>query len=576
MNPFKRFFQEDIPATFSAGKWRIDLLQLKSRLTQLERQKNALLGELGTKAWGKKVKNESYSTVYGKLEELDGLAGQTQQELDVVQNKINLETTHLNTINTEFITRLKGTQSQRQVALQKLAQLQTVQKEIDQRILQFQATINQGAANLQNLKAQAGQIQASDQMDKEEKIASIQNTEAAVKTKINIAELQISTAKAELANHQVEQMPIKSEIDGYNQQIITMQDQNKLTQTPIQEQLKLLHQDLLKINEKKTRLLNQITALMPEFGGQVYKYRPLNDALTAEYAKNDVLQNEIKTIADQINLTQARLSSINSGSIQKVALAGGGLVFLVFAIVVLTVWVVPTAIKLLTPDPKSSIKLVESWQLDDCEAIGSSTGVYYDISLWENRRGDAVATAETEANLLGANDIVLDSGTNEIEIAPGGMAVSMISLDARGSRVQKIERSVNSAYFVDTSINLRNLYDAKTYFEKAKNSNNITLGLEISNKSDFGLTESQPGIALVINKQNKVIDVLMGYIEGGTIDIDSISKVIFESGSYYDTSSCFQDDYTQEEVSFWYFIPLQISTNTQNQFSVSGKAVYTP
>jgi len=576
MNPLKRFFQEDIPATFSAGKWRIDLMQLKTRLTQLEKQRNSLLGELGAKAWNNKVRNESYGTIYGKLEEIDRLAGQVQQEIDDLQNNINLETNHLNTTNAEFETRIKGTQNQRQSALQKLSQLQTVQKEIEQLISKSQTIITQGAANLQNLNNQKQQIQASEQVDKEAKISSLTNTETSVHTQINTAEIQLKSAQADLENNQVEQKPIKSEVDGYNQLLTMLQDQNKSTLSPIQEQLKQLNQKLLKANEKKTNVLNQITAMMTEFGGQVYKYHPLSEILTTEYNKVDAIQNEIKAIGDQINLTQARLSSINSGSIRKVAFTGVLLIFSIFVVVILAVWVIPTAVKLLTPDPKSSIKLVQSWTLENCTTGGPSNGVYYDISVWENRRNDAIANVEGEARLLGTNDVVLASDYIEMEIAPEGMAVSMVGLDSGGSRVQEIKRIINSTYFVETSFTEINGIDVKPFFEKARGSNNITLGLEITNKSDFGIIGSNTAFALVINKQNKVIDILVGNIEDGTIEIDSLSKVTFDSTNYYTSSTCFQGDYTQEEVTFWYFVPLQISTGSENQFSVSGKAVYTP
>ena len=573
MNPLKRFFQEDLAAAFSAGKWRIDLMQLKTRHTQLEKRKLALLGELGTKAWNAKLKNEGFGTIYGKLEGLDGQVGLTQKEIDAVQDKINLETRQLNTLNAEFDARMKDAQNQRQGTLQKINQLQLLQKEIEQRISQFQRTITQGNANLQTLENQISQIQASGQADKQEKIASMENTRSSVEMQIGTAGSQLTSAKTELDNNQAEQLPLKNEMDRHGQLIAMLQEQNKTSQTPIREKLRALNQELIKFNEKKAGLLNQVSALMPEFGGEVFRVRPPSDSLTAEYTNLDAISGEIKGLADQINLTQARLSSINSGSIQKVALFGGGLVFILFFLVIMGVWVVPTALKLLTPDPKSSIKLVESWQLTGCEL---SAGVYDDLSVWENKRDAAAADVQIESRLIGANDIILDSDTTNLMIAPGGMAVSMVSLNAGGSRVEKIERSVGSVEFYEITEKIRNSYDINTYFEKVENSNNITLGMEIVNKGDFGLTQTGGGVALVINEQKQVIDLLLAYIETGTIEIDSSAKVKFISGSGYDTSSCFQDDYSQEKVSFWYFIPFETTIDSNTSFTISGKAEYTP
>jgi hypothetical protein len=576
MNPLQRFFQEDIPATFSAGKWRIDLLQYKSRLSQLEKQKMIMLAELGKKAWASRVSNDSYASVYGKLEELDGLVGRAQEETEIAQNKINLETNHLNTTNAGFETRLKETQGRRQVALEKLAKLQTVQKNIEQRASQLQAAVNQSSTNLQNLAAQINQLQASEQVDKEAKIASIKETGAAVQMQKNEALAKITAVKEEFGTNQAEQNPVKQEIEGFNQQIAALQEQKKQAVQPIQEQLKLIHQDLLKANEKKTGLLNQITALMPEFGGQVYRYRPSSIALTAEYGKVDAIQKDIKATSDQINLTQARLSSVNSGSLLKVALTAGVLIFLFVCLIVAVKWVIPAVAKLLTPDPKSSIKLVQNWTLENCTPTGSSDGLYYDISVWENRRNNAVAHVDTEVKLSGSNDVVLDSQLDEMEIAPGEMMVSMIQLNSKGSRVQDINRSVTSVYFSDTLIKNPNKLDVQMYFEPAKSINNVSLALEITNKSDFGISGYGMAYAFVVNKQNKVIDILEGGLETGTIKIDSMSKVMFQTVNYNNSSSCLQSDYTQEEVTFWYFVPLQISTDSGPQFMVSGKAAYKP
>ncbi len=224
----------------------------------------------------------------------------------------------------------------------------------------------------------------------------------------------------------------------------------------------------------------------------------------------------------------------------------------------------------------SDIKLVQSWTLENCEPSGQINGIYYDISIWENHNSKAVANVEMGERLLGANDIVLDSNNVEMQIAAGGVAINMISLNSGGSRVQDIKRTINSTYFVETSIEGKNNVDVETFFKKTQ-SNNITLGLDINNKSDFGLASSTPPVALVINKQNKIIDILEGEIEDDIIKIDSISNITFASiTDRSGTTSCFQSDYSQEEVTFWYFVPLQVSTVSDVHFSVSGKAIYTP
>lgn len=296
MNFIKRFFKEDIPAAFSAGKWRIGLMQLRSRLKQLEKQRNALITELGTKAWSARVRHEGYETLYAQLVELDGLASQAQQELDSLQIKIAQETDHLNTTKAEFNTRLNDLKEPRQAAFQKLTQLQSAQKSIELRLTQFQKTVDQGPADLQRLEALMGQTSASNQPDKEAKIASLQNTIRTLEAHINEVLVEINTARVELASNQAEQMPIAKGIEGHDQGIALLEGEKKSVQEPIQEQLDQLNLEYRKTNGKRTNLTNNIASLMSEFGDQVFKTRPNSEKLLNEYSKIDSAESEKKEI----------------------------------------------------------------------------------------------------------------------------------------------------------------------------------------------------------------------------------------------------------------------------------------
>jgi len=575
MNTIKRFFQEDIPAVFSAGKWRLSLMQMNSRLAQLEKQKNTALNELGNKAWESRTKDERYSGIYGKLEELDIALSLAQQEIDSKQNEINQESEHLISTKRDFDTRLTSTQNQRQVALQNLTQLQATQKSIELRINQLQTTVHQGMSNVQNMQTQIGQLQGSSQVDKDEKIASLQSTIASVQIQINDASPQINAAKAELEANQAEQAPIRSEVDGYNQLISMVQEQSRSAMSAIQENLKRLQQDLLKASEKKNGFLKQMSTFMPDLGNQVYRHRPTSNALSTAYSKVDAVQSEIKGVNDQINLNQARLASVSSRSVQKVVIAGGVLVLFVACIAAFTTVVVPFVSNALQPDPKRDIHLVQSWTLENCSGYDSAED-YLDISVWENRRSDAIANATIDLKLLGSNDIVLDTASSDLIIAPKGLAISVQGMDPKGSRIQDVTRSVSSAQFDEASIAKLGNIDVETFFEKTRNSDNVTLSLEITNGSDFALEANNVAYAFVVNQQNNVVDLLVGDLNFGTIAVDSLSKVTFQSLNFYGAVSCLQSDYSQESVTFWYFVPLQIATSSRDQFSVSGKVDYSP
>lgn len=575
MNALKRFFQEDIPAVFSAGKWRLSLMQLNARITQLEKQKNVALNELGSKAWESRVKDERYSAVYEKLEELDAEVAQTQQEIDSKQNAINQETEHLNSTRLDFDNRLKSTESQRQTALQKLTQLQSTQKGIELHIGQLQTTVNQGMMSVKNMQAQADRLQSSDQVDKDERVASLHSTISTVQMQVNEASSQIDSAKAELASNQSEQSPILNEVNGYDQLIKMLQEQSRSAMSVIQENLKRQQQDLLKVSEKKNGLLNRMSALIPDLGNQVYRHRPTSDDLSAVYSKVDLVTDEIKKINAQVNLVQARLASVSGGSIKKVVLASGVLVFLVACVVAFAAFVIPAVSNALKPDPKRDIRLVQNWTLENC-SVGGSSENYLDISVWENRRADVVANVEIDLKLIGSNDIVLDSASSDLVIAPKGVAVSVQGLEARGSRVQEVSRSVNSVLFNETSSIQLRMITVGTFFEKARNSNNVSLSLEVTNGSDFSLKPNDVAYAFVVNQQNRVVDILVGNLDFSTIAIDSLSKISFQSLDSYGSVSCLQSDYSQQKVTFWYFVPFEVASNSKDRFTISGSVEYAP
>lgn len=574
MNAIKRFFQEDIPAVFSAGKWRVSLMQSRSRLSQLEKNRASVLTELGSKAWESRVRDDRYAAVYSKLEELDVSLVETQQAIDSKQAQISQETEHLNTTGTEFDGRLKSIQDQRQVAVQKLSQLQANQKSIEARTLQLQTSLNQGRSNIQGMQNQIAQLQASSQPDKDEKILSLQSTVSTVETQILNATSQMEAAKAEAEANRSEQVPVKNEVDGFNQMMNMLQGQSQSALAAIQETIKRYQQDLLQVSEKKNKLLSQMNALMPDLGNQVYRHRPASDALSAAYAKADGVSNEIREVNDQVNLTQARLASVSSGSIRKVAFAGGALLFVLLCIGAFALIVVPAVSNALQPNPKRDIRLVESWTLESCSVYGASED-YLDISVWENRRNDAAANIEISLRLLGSNEVVLDSSTDEIEIAPGGLAVSVQGVDSKGSRIDKVERSVNFAQFdTSTRITLQDV-DVKTFFERSRD-DGVVLSLDVSNASDFALEPAEIAYAFVVNQQDHVIDILIANSGYETIPVDSLSSISFQSLNLYDSVSCLQSDYSNETVTFWYFVPLRIATSSGDLFTVSGKAVYSP
>jgi chromosome segregation ATPase len=345
MNAIKNFFQEDIPAAYTAGKLRIALIQLNSQLAQFEKQKAPIINNLGSKAWEGRVKDPNYDKTYGKLEELDVSIGQIQQEIDNTQNLLLQENDHLNKITSEFNSRLEEMQDQRQPAVQEFGDLQSKQKGIEKELNEINIIIEQGMINGRNMEIQASQLQLTVQPDKDAKIASLKSTIGALRSQMIEAKARAVKAKNELEFNQAAQKPIRDKIEGYNQLIIMEQKNFDSTIAPIQKKITDLQQSLTNLKDKKIGLNQKMLLLMPDLGREVSKYRPSANLLSAIYDKLDAKECEIKEINDQINLTNARLVSIGSKSIQKVVIVGGVVIFLLILCLVASVLILPTIVR---------------------------------------------------------------------------------------------------------------------------------------------------------------------------------------------------------------------------------------
>jgi hypothetical protein len=574
MNPIKKFFLEEIPAVFTYSKLRMTLAKLNNQSPQLEKQKKEAIQNLGIIAWENKIKDLRYEEIYTNLENIEESLSQKQIEINLQQSLIGTETAQIQTANIDYDKDIAEIQTQRQSVYQKLAQLQSNQKYIENRINEAKRIINQGPISVQNLQLQISQVQASGLSDKEARIASFQTTIDGVKKQVNDAIDQNRLAESELTANLDEQKPIKNEIDSYDLQIKNIQDQKKTITSTIQDKLKELQVDLQKLVSSKDEITRRKTGLMPEFGMQVFSYRPPVDILTQPYLRVDTVQNEITRLSEQINLTHIRLSSVNSKSLIKVGIFSGAIVFVLLSIVVLSLVVIPSIMKLFRPDPNRDIRLVQSWVSDECNTSGEYTGMVQEISVWENKQINDTAEVTIDSKLLGSKSIVLNSVSDSFTLPPLGKMVSFAYLDPKGSRWDKIEHS-NFATFRKSQISDIGDLDIKTSFEK-ETSDSISLVLSITNKGDFSLSPIIDKMeALVINNKDDLVAIYIGDIQNETIKVDSNSKVKFVQTPYLSTT-CKEKGLINENVTFWYFVPLQIGTSENNIFILSGKAEYKP
>jgi hypothetical protein len=574
LNPIKKFFLEEIPAVFTYGKLRMTLAKLNNQSPQLEKQKKEAIQNLGIIAWGNKIKDLRYEEIYTNLENIEELLSQKQIEINLQQSLIETETAQIQTVNIDFDKDIAEIQTQRQSVYQKLAQLQSKQKNIEYRINEAKRIINQGPTTVQNLQLQINQVQASGLSDKEARIASFQTTIDGVKKQVSDAIDQNKLAESELIGNIDEQKPIKSEIDSYDLQIKSIQDQKKITASTTQDKLKELQVNLQKLVSSKDEITKQKTDLMPELGKQVFLYRPPVDILTQSYLKIDTIQNEIARLSDQISITHIRLSSVNSKSLLKVGIFSSAIVLGFISIIIISIVILPAAGKYLRPDTSKDIRLVQSWVSDECNSSGEYTGIVQEVSVWENSQKSETAHVSIMSTLLGSKDVVLDSVSDSFTLPPQSKMVGFSYLDPKGSRWNKIEHTFVGTFEKSRISDMADL-DIKASFAN-ESSDSISLNLSITNKGDFSLSPiNDKTEVLVINDRNELVALYYGDDKNDIIKIDSSSMLKFiQSPSF--VATCKPGSFINENVTFWYFVPFQIGSSINNVFILSGKAEYKP
>ena len=318
MNPITRFFREDIPAVFSSGKWRIKLAENKYHQLQLEKQKPQLFLNLGDKSWKNKIKDNNYHDLFIQLEDYERLIDNKRNEINVLEEKYKNTDELLISSNIIFDKKLNTIREPQKIILNELAQIEKEIKAIDQQKFLTNKTTNKLSSEIKSLNNSADQLQKSNLADKAIKIQAINNSITHLQDKVADLDNQLKLFESNLQEKNKLLLLKKESANKYNMQISDIQSQKTVEQKPILDQLQVFKQALTKYSDEINLIQKKIEERMPELGSLVYEHKPNSEIIRTEIADIDKLNNQINNTLVEKELLQARLSSVNSKSIQRV------------------------------------------------------------------------------------------------------------------------------------------------------------------------------------------------------------------------------------------------------------------
>ena len=337
MNFFSNFFKNDLPATFSAGKWKINIIKNKNKLINLKSQHNIYLTSLGNKIWHENIYNENYHELYNQLMQLKESLENIKKQISNTVNDINDGKSHFDKIKNESDNKINEIQNYKQVEFSKLNELKQLQNKNESEMLKIQKNLNDGPDNINNLYSVITKSELSNDSDKANKINSIKTTIKSIQEELNNAPMIIENIKNEINNNLNNQKPHIEKIKIMEQDIFKLKENQKLQLNPIENTLNELHNNLKQLNVSENEILNLINKNIPILGELAYTCRPSTEKLINEYVNLDNSNNAIQLIENDINLSEARLSTVSSRSIVKVS---------IFGIVVLCILLIPIIIGL--------------------------------------------------------------------------------------------------------------------------------------------------------------------------------------------------------------------------------------
>jgi chromosome segregation ATPase len=326
---------------FAAGSTAFRLktrsARLKSELKGLERDKAALLDELGEKAWAARVSDPNYEGAYNQLLTIQGqIDGAADHRRSLEEKKAEL-VEQREAVLERFGQQIEALKKQQSGVEHDLTdaknRVRALEADLDataQEKVRFQRDVK-------DTRSRIIEMERSDDPDKVEQLSELNSRLSSLTTSLLDATNAEPELAAQLPGLQNQVLALSTQFNDLQGQIQALEGDLKSELLPLDDQLDALEKQIKTKNSEIKNFEEQLAQMAKALGAQVEKARPFSPELTELYQKMDTIMSKVDFKA------QAKEDvSSNLGAVDKTAsrnfylLLLIGVTIIVLAILLLT------------------------------------------------------------------------------------------------------------------------------------------------------------------------------------------------------------------------------------------------
>lgn len=307
-----------LSAWFTAGSTAARLKtqdgRLKGELKGLNRDKSALLDELGEKAWAARVNDPSYESAYNQLLTVQGqIDGATDHRRSLEEKTAEL-TQQRKAVVERFEQQIEVLRSQQAGVEHDLAAAKNRVRSLE---ADLDAATQEKSRFQRDVKETRGRIiemERSDDPAKVEQLSELNSRLNSLTTSLLDATNAEPDLAAQLPGLQNQALALSTQSNDLQGQIQALEGELKNEVLPLDDQLEALGKQIKTKGSEIKTFEEKLAPMVRDLGAQVEKARPLSPDLTELYQKLDIIIGKV-----DFKLQAKEDVSSNLGTVDKTA-----------------------------------------------------------------------------------------------------------------------------------------------------------------------------------------------------------------------------------------------------------------
>jgi Chromosome segregation ATPases len=321
----------------SAARLKTQDARLKGDLKGLERDKAALLDELGEKAWAARVSDPSYESAYNQLLTVQGqIDGAADHRRSLEEKKADLDLQRKAVVE-RFDQQIEALKSQQKNVDRDLNEaknrVRALESDLDaaaQEKIRFQREVK-------DTRGRIIEMERSDDPAKVEQLSELNSRLSSLTTSL----LDATNAEPELAAQlpalQNQALALSTQLNDLQGQIQALEGDLKSELLPLDDQLESLEKQIKTKTSEIKSFGEQLAPMAKALGAQVEKSRPLSPDLTELYQKLDMILSKVDFKSQAKEDVSSNLGTVDkTASLNFYVLLLIGVLIIVLAILLLT------------------------------------------------------------------------------------------------------------------------------------------------------------------------------------------------------------------------------------------------